>query len=237
LEQIKNQLKLALRRAPFAQLCRAEITAAGLTVITADPAYSRAWGRGWRALRHGLESEATTERLWISPSWEIYERWCFLRVGRLLASTMTAWNWRRLTNPHRWVGMFGDRQGELMLQPTFWSKQSGKLRKWSISKQRVPDLVLTVECGGVARFVILDAKYRASRSNILDAMDSAHVYQDSLRIGSHRPDATLLLIPACGGAEWLENPTFQDEHRVGAHVLSPSAESTLPKVMMEVLGL
>ena len=33
----------------------------------------------------------------------------------------------------------------------------------------------------------MDAKYRTSRVAVLDAMASAHIYQDSLRIGACRP--------------------------------------------------
>ena len=106
---------------------------------------------------------------------------------------------------------------------------------WSISRERIPDMVLTVTADFGTRFVVLDAKYRASRPNVLDAMESAHIYQDSLRIGARRPDASLLIIPANGGAEWLEDPAFHDVHRVGVHVLSPDAERTLPPVVGRVL--
>lgn len=238
LDDVTAQLKVVLRHRPFALVQRAEVTAAGLTAIAADPIYSRAWGRGWRALRHGVEASASTERLWVSPSWEIYERWCFIRLGRLLANQMPAWNWRRLENPDRWVGSHADRRGELRLQPTFASmpqKTEGKW--WSVSRQRVPDLVLSVEGPGGRAFVVLDAKYRTSRSNVLDAMESAHIYQDSLRFGSRRPEASLLVVPSTGGANWLEEPTFQVEHRVGVHVLSPESNSVLPILATRALIL
>lgn len=235
LEDVTAQLKIALRQSPFNQVQRAEITAAGLTAIAADPIYSRAWSRGWRALRHGIDSSANSERLWISPSWEIYERWCFLRLGKLLATTFPAWEWRRLVSPHRWVGTRGDRRAELTLQPTFGSRTCESEKMWSISKQRLPDLVLTVEHANDVRFVVLDAKYRTSRSNVLDAMESAHIYQDSLRIGARRPDASLLLIPASGGADWLEEPSFHARHRVGVHALSPEGDITIPNLIKEAL--
>lgn len=57
-------------------------------VKAADPAYSRAWGRGWRALRLGMEHGESSERLWISPSWEIYERWCFVKIGQMLVDAL-----------------------------------------------------------------------------------------------------------------------------------------------------
>jgi hypothetical protein len=235
LADLITRLKIVLRQSPFAQVQRAEVTAGGLTTIAADPIYSRAWSRGWRALRHGVESDTTSERLWVSPSWEIYERWCFLRVGKLLAAIMPAWGWHRLVDPHRWVGFYASRRGELRLQPTFSSRRRQSDKMWSVSRERVPDLVLTVADPGGVRFIVLDAKYRTSRADVLDAMESAHVYQDSLRIGSQRAEASLLLIPSGGGASWLENPAFQAEHRVGIHVLSPDGETTLPVLVTETL--
>jgi hypothetical protein len=104
------QLATVLRRFPFPQVRRPEITAAGLTAIAADPIYSRAWGRGWRALRDGVETEMSTERLWVSPSWEIYERWCFLRLGKLLAFSTPSWQWSLQRNPRQWVGVGPDAQ-------------------------------------------------------------------------------------------------------------------------------
>jgi hypothetical protein len=237
LDDLTAELQVLARQSPFGGVQRSEITATGLTAIAADPVYSRAWGRGWRALRHGVESSESTERLWVSPSWEIYERWCFLRVGQLLSATLPAWSWRRLKSPDRWVGTHAGRHAELRLQPTFRSREREIEKMWSISKERVPDLVLTVHDAEAVRFVVLDAKYRSSRSNVLDAMESAHIYQDSLRIGSRRPEAALLLIPSTGGASWLEEPAFQLEHRVGIHPFSPGSDSALPPLVMSVLDV
>ena len=94
-----------------------------------------------------------------------------------------------------------------------------------------PDLLLTVERGGVTRFIVLDAKYRTSRFAVLDAMASAHIYQDSLRIGTSRPDAALLLVPSGGGAVWLEDELVQDQHRVGVVPLAPGGVRLLPRLV------
>lgn len=108
---------------------------------------------------------------------------------------------------------------------------------WSVSRRREPDLVLVVHRGDEVRFVVLDAKYRASRANVLEAMASAHIYQDSLRIGSEKPYASLLLIPSGGGASWLEDEGFLEEHRVGLHVFSPEEETRLPSIIQGVLNI
>jgi hypothetical protein len=235
LEDIAAELKILSRRSPFVDVRRPEVTAAGLTAVAADHVYARAWGRGWRALRRGVESGETAERLWVSPSWEIYERWCFVRLAKMLRAAAPEWQWTRRSD--RWVGGFAGRRAELILQPTFRSRDAEVPGMWSVSKERVPDLVLRVDSTEGTRFVVLDAKYRASRSNVLDAMESAHIYQDSLRIGPRRPDAALLLMPAGGGAKWLESPAFQSKHRVGVHVLSPGTDTAVPRLMTEALSV
>jgi hypothetical protein len=227
LDDLLQALRGLLRVLPFSHVSRAEITAAGLTGVAADPSYARAWGRGWRALRHGLESDRTAERLWISPSWEIYERWCFLRLGRALAAAMPAWNWRAHSGGRRWTAAFDGTTAELLLQPVFSAYDSGRARR-SISGERQPDIVLMVSGPDGARFVVLDAKYRTSRQGVLDAMASAHLYRDALRIGDARPLASLLLVPAGGGAPWLEDADFHAQQRVGVCVLSPGQPSSLP---------
>jgi hypothetical protein len=235
LESLIAQLNRIGRQLPFAAVERAEITAAGLTAIAADSTYSRAWSRGWRALRRGVDATETAERLWLSPSWEIYERWCFLRIGKLLKDRFASWNWSRRTNPHRWEGSSGERRAELRLQPTFSTCETQAPLRWSLSRERVPDIVLSVRIGEVTRFLVFDVKYRASRTSILDAMESAHIYQDSLRIGSRRPEATLLIVPRTESATWLASPTFVQAHRVGIHALQLEGSPKLPGVVSEFL--
>jgi hypothetical protein len=234
--KLTARLSAVSRAYPFTQVTRSEITSAGLTAVAADPIYAQAWNRGWRAIRHGLESGETTERLWVSPSWEIYERWCYLRIGKMLSESMPAWGWHRRTNPDKWIGTHDGRRAELRLQPTFRSRDGETDHPmWSISKERVPDLVLTISSIDGTRFIVFDAKYRTSRTSVLDAMASAHIYQDSLRIGSRRPEASLIVVPCGGGAPWLEAPGFQAQHRVGVQVLSPDATGSIPSLVRDAL--
>lgn len=236
LKDFESQFKRLLRMQPFSEVRREEITSAGLTAIAADPQYSRAWRLGRKVLRQGFDSTDNEERLWISPSWEIYERWCFIRFGKMLAEEWPEWGWQRKNSSHRWKGSSNRAQAVLILQPAFLANRPGEEKRWSISKQRVPDLVLQVKRGVEIRFVVLDAKYRSTRANVLDAMGSAHIYQDALRIGNRRPEGSLLIVPASGGADWLESPEFQKEHRVGVHVMAPGVKCSLPGFINEVLA-
>jgi hypothetical protein len=83
---------------------------------------------------------------------------------------------------------------------------------------------------------VLDAKYRTSRVNVLDAMESAHIYQDALRMSDRRPAGSLLLVPRGGGAPWLEDVAFQAEHRVGVHALSPIGDNHLPALVRHLFN-
>jgi hypothetical protein len=235
LDSLVVQLEQIERSYPFTDVQRAEVTAAGLTAITADPAYARAWNKGWHALRRGVDASETTDRLWLPPSWEIYERWCFMRLGQLLKEKFFEWNWSRHTNPHRWIGFSGSRRAELTLQPTFCTSEIEVPHRWSVSKQREPDVVLAVRNGNATKFVVFDVKYRVSRQNVLDAMTSAHIYQDSLRIGARRPEATFLIVPRSNGAAWLTAPGFLDAHRVGVYALDAEGSATLPHVVAALL--
>lgn len=235
LDHLAGRLRQITHDRLFREVERPEISAAGLTAISADALYSRAWSRGWLALRPGIASKSAVERLWISPSWEIYERWCFIRLGKMLATAMPEWNWHLLRE--RWVGSFDGSVSELMLQPTFRSWRGTPKGRWSISKQREPDLVLLATRNSVTRFLVLDAKYRTSRTSVLDAMESAHVYQDSLRIGSQRPHGSILLVPRGAGAGWLENVDFQMEHRVGVAPFSPGTDNDIPLLAKQVLAI
>jgi hypothetical protein len=79
---------------------------------------------------------------------------------------------------------------------------------------------------------VLDAKYRRARQYVLEAMESAHIYRDSLRWMGQRADVSLLFVPAEPGASWLTDPAFHQEERVGAWVL----DGAMPPALLDVLG-
>ena len=229
LNDIGTRLDRLCRRSVLREVTRPALTVAGLNAVSADPAYGRAWRLGWFILRRGIEGELADERLWISPTWEIYERWCFARVKQWLTDTYavewsaqgekTASDFRILKGRGR-----DGRQFDLHLQPTFlaWDDRRGQSSRRSISGQRIPDILLQIDTG--SRNIVLDAKYRTTRENVLDAMTSAHIYRDALRIDGRRIDSALLLIPRGGGASWLEDPAFIRKHAVGVLEMAPGAD-------------
>lgn len=239
LNSLKAELRAVLRCEPWSLIRSPELTAAGLTAITSDPVYARAYQQGWKALRVTLSGDAD-ERMWLSPSWEVFERWCFVRLAKVLRDQFPALTWTRHgTGDHDaraeacWRGVGDGGVITLLLQPEFQSFRSAPPR-WgmqSISRQRYPDLMLAVERGDQRSFILLDAKYRVSRQGVLEAMESAHIYRDALRWHGQRAEYALLLLPAPTEADWLCDADFQRRERVGA---SPFV-GALPEILSEAL--
>ena len=230
LEELAGKLAKVSRFNPYASVSRAEVTAAGLNAISAHPSYARAYRFAWSALRPGVAGEARQESLWISPTWEIYERWCFTRVATCLREIYSDLTWvmqhpGARSNCVRLVGSGPDIRVEASLQRRFPSGGAEKSGLQSVSLQLQPDLLITVESGSERKMLILDAKYRTSRQNVLDAMRSAHLYQDALRWNGTRAACSLLLVPRSDGAPWLADASFQTAHRVGVHMLAPDSTS------------
>ena len=230
--EMEHEFVVAERRSPFSEVRRAEVTAAGLNAVAAHPLYGRFWRVGWEALRRGVYRLDPTDLLPLSPTWEIYERWCFVALARKLREWLPNYAWNDAGAPgsdrRGFVGRRGDgHRVALHLQKTF-SRTNGipKNEAWSVSRECRPDLVLTSETrDGVTRFIVLDAKYRAGEQSILEGMaESAHLYHDALRWGSRRPDCALLLVPNAAEVEWLTHADYVHKHSVGVVALRPDVE-------------
>ncbi|WP_340572494.1 DUF2357 domain-containing protein [Stenotrophomonas sp. G106K1] len=237
LEAFSARLRSLAKRLPYAAATQTEINASGLTAISANPDYARAYRLGWAALRPGVAGLDRDESLWISPTWEIYERWCFVQVVQAIQSLFPELTWtcqRSATvDVVRHIGSAESVRVEVLLQRTFQSAGQPNFGMSSVSLQLKPDIVVTAEIGPERRMLVLDAKYRTSRQGVLDAMRSAHIYQDALRWKGQRPDCSLLLVPRAGGASWLEDAAFHTSHRTGIHVLSPDQDPSELRAMLE----
>lgn len=238
LAELERRMVDQLRRQPFRDVTRPEITAAGLNAIASHPMYARAWRFGWKAMRHGVAGEIQDERLWTSPTWEVYERWCFARLASDLAALRPDLDWTGVEFGGKGadaqaIGRGSNETIKILFQPSFPGRTPSSAHGfWSIAKGRFPDIVITHQVGADRRFVVLDAKYRVSRPNVVDAMDSAHLYHDALRWGDERPWLSLLLVPRGGGASWLEEPEFRREHGVG--VVELSVDSDRSRLLTEL---
>lgn len=206
----------------FSEVCNGETTATGLTQIAAQPTYSRAYRIGNRALATGVEGSDSADQLHVTPSWGVYETWCYLEVlktvGKVTGRQGVEVNSKAMASD-RCVSFSLDDGAVLsvLFQAKFpaLKPSSGRIG-WSLSKERRPDIVL-VHTGieGSDSFV-LDAKWRSGRENVLDAMQSAHIYHDSLRVDGRSPAFALLLLPGTSSVPELEEKVFIKTHAVGA---------------------
>jgi hypothetical protein len=175
-------------------------------------------------LATGVDGDDAADMLHMNHSWGIYETWCFLEVVRCVQDIVGATP--RQTKPSAvsadmtfMVKMPDGGSLEVLFQANFPSSSEaspGGRLGWSISRMRIPDIVLVAKSSKGFRTLILDAKWRSGRENVLDAMQSAHVYHDSLRLAGAAPTPCLLLLPGITVVPHLEQPDFIAEHGVGA---------------------
>jgi hypothetical protein len=227
LDALSGEVRRCLQSEPLSAVTRQEISAAGLTAIAANPNYARAQQLISRMLRIGFEQGELVERSAMSPTWAIYEAWCFTRIAKLLQGRFPQWKWRRRNYADRRYGIsgtLGDKHIDLRYQKQFsYSKELPSSGCWSISAQLIPDIVLIARTATAQSLMVLDAKYRVARHRVLEGMHSAHVYHDALRLGATPPAFSALLLPAMAeSAGWLHDKAFQATHKVGAIVCSRS---------------
>lgn len=244
LDELDEGIRRLCKTVPFTAVRGAEVSAAGLNVIAGHPLYAAAYRYAWQARRPGVDGHWDDEMLSLSPTWEIYERWCFLQLTRVLQDVFPTLTWRRHSSGSKAdrlieVGTGNDEKVEVHLQRTFPamdSKAEGA-RFHSISGERRPDIVVTYVARSVRRFLVLDPKYSVSRNRVLAAMEAAHIYRDSLRWEGQRPDCTILLVPAPSQAGWLEAAEFVEQNGVGVLPFSPGAGRERLKQLIERLLL
>lgn len=242
--RLLDELDEGLRRLcgvpPFSAVRQAEVSAAGLNVLARHPLYAAAYRRAWQALRPGIDGDREDEMLSLSPTWEIYERWCFLQLTNVLREVFPALTWTRRSTGAKVdrlleVGTSGGVRVEIHLQRIFHAMDNIPCgaQFHSISGERRPDIVVTYASKGVKRFLVFDPKYSVSRDSLLAAMEAAHIYRDCLRWDGRRPDGALLLIPAAGKAAWLETVDFFEQNAVGVLSLSPSTGQRRLRELLE----
>ena len=224
LDGVSRTLAAVMAHDPFRSVTRPEITAAGLNAISSHPDYARAYSSGWKTIRSGLRGVDRSEVIWLRPTWELYERWCFIRVVHLIEDRATRTSTAKTNGATRaWHGCTDSgTEVSALLQPKFPAfDNASRTGFWSMSREREPDIVVTIKTADHRRFLVLDAKYRQSRFGVLESMASAHIYHDSLRWDGGCPDLALLLVPSGGGAPWLEETALMGQERIGVIVLRP----------------
>lgn len=235
-----DRLAALYDRSSLRRLTPAPATEAALLVIADDIAYARlhALGRRFCSPRFRLHGAASDPAAAVRPSYSLYELWCLLAVERSLRSALPGWTWsshgtdRLLDLGSTGEGIRFDAVSPadvhlgIEFNPTIpgWFNRQGRTR-FSLSRERRPDLVLTADTPGhPGRWIVLDAKYRAGRQNLADAFESLHIYRDALR-DQKRGGACLgglLLAPQADAesSEWFTS-SWRTEWGIGAVALAP----------------
>lgn len=212
----RRELIRLRRRAPFSDVTQVMVTAAGLNAVSAEPAYSRAHRLGGVLLRRGV-SDLGGEMHYLSPTWEVYEAWCFAALAKAF-TTLEAVSWSAVRRSGCQMALMATSQGRevwMYFQLSCPSLEQSSLGYASISQRRIPDIVVEVMQGEGAAFYCLDAKYRVSTQALMEAMGSAHIYRDAIRRQGERPQAAYLLAPSVAGVPKLAESAYRDQHGVG----------------------
>jgi hypothetical protein len=220
LRSLQHGANTLLRRAPFSAVTRAETSAAGLTQVSALPVYASAYRWGAASMSAEIGDNRGVDALHISPSWGVYETWCYVKVvelvGQFIPSLRPAHSVVAIADLTLAGKLGDDTLVEVLLQPTFPAVDVGNSRLAdSLSRERRPDIAIACCRAGTWHYVLLDAKYRSGRANVLDAMASAHIYHDSLRVDKLKPEMALLLLPGSTTVPHLDEPAFWREHHIG----------------------
>lgn len=215
-------------------------TEASLAVFQDDPRYARfhRLARPFLSPRFRLQSSEDSPKAAIRPSFTLYELWTFLALQRLLERELQDGVWSHdklntllsLDSTGEGALYRADLPGQGRLDLLFNATFRGyfnrcKNDRFSLTGERRPDLVLTWKpLSGEARWICLDAKYRAGRSNLADAFESLHIYRDSLRYEDFgdRCRTAYLLTPAQDNdcADWF-SADFIETYGLGAFRLTP----------------
>lgn len=216
---------------------------AATSAMARHPAYARFELLTGRVLRPRLLAATDgVSSLWLRPTYELYEYWCFFTVADVLMGLMPHLKWKSslCQAPDGLLVAVPDecevsaategRTIRLIFQKTFpaYTPQLAEGNQpFSVSAERRPDIILEVADSAGYRMLALDAKYRCSRSSLHEALGSMHVYRDSLRVSgkNNKLAGAFILTPAHElGARHYYNASYRDIFCIGAFDLSPSVE-------------
>lgn len=206
------------------------------------PLYAQAHRLLHRLLDPGLRlSEAAAVEVSVRPSFDLFELLAFFDLAlRLEKALGPSWCW---TAPEvaagegallAWPanGATFEARGprgltlRLQYQRTFhsWTERSSlesSVRSCtSLTAERRPDFILCVIREGTPeRWLVLDAKYRSSRTAVLEGLRDVHVYRDSLRWEGMSPAGAFVIVPALhADAKVFSEQTYLERHQFGALV-------------------
>ncbi len=232
-----ERLERLVRQSFLGDLQPEPASGAALLVVQDHPCYARLHRLGRRFLSALFTWSGEGPSAPTRPSFELYELWCFLALWRVLQRALPTARWTQhnlgkllaLTPGHTGARLRADWCGgtvSIHFNPTFRSVLSGipKHGRWSLSRERRPDLTVSWQRADHSAWVCLDAKYRAGPSNLADALASVHIYRDSLRwkdLGGPCQRAALLAPRQSADCALWFSRSFRDAHGFGIWQLRP----------------
>ncbi|MBL0404443.1 hypothetical protein JKG68_10730 [Microvirga aerilata] len=237
------EIQTTLRGSLFKDLEPLPLTETTLQAIGGHPLYGRIQTMVRRLLEPGLDladRDVPSEGLMgaLRPTFDLFELLVLSRLQRALTQTLGA-QWQIDERPftpgallshdgsstRQWIAHSkSDRtRVELTYQPEFgaYAESKTELGRRSLSGKRRPDFTLSVwDKQTLVAWTIIDAKYRASRQSIHDALADIHIYRDSLRWHGRRCDSAFIVVPALApDAIRYSHTDYLLEHNFGALVL------------------
>jgi hypothetical protein len=186
----------------------------GVTQVFADhPAYGRFSKLARRLLTPGVQLDQKGDLASsLRRSWDLFEIYCLYKLIDMLQQALgEAWTVHRKPLTHHvlssppegrcWSASHADgREWVVFYQQHFGHTGADA---FTISRGRRPDFVLAAFVRKrLKHWVLLDAKYRTEEGSIHEALESMHIYRDSLRWrcdkggGEQTASAGYLLVPA-----------------------------------------
>ena len=182
----------------------------------------------------------------LKHTYDLYEVAVLYRLADAVQALL-GHGWKRRETPWRGGGVelrpparIVWRQGgwlvRLEYQRTFPAHDKARGPWRSISKALRPDYLLAVERDGIPiGWIVLDAKYRASRTAVLEGLRDVHVYRDALRWQGCPPAAAFVLAPAVDpGVAVFAKKAYRETQKFGV-IVSGGASADLAIALGEML--
>lgn len=223
-----DRLQMILCRQPWRQIER-ERVGTEIELLQSREAW-RIWDLARQIQSPSFSPTANADPVSQPPTYTIYEWWCFQQLVKVLSTIAQGepqWSEniqddQQIQHGSTVSWTIGDSVLHLhynMRFQAFWERQPQQ--PYSVVGEQRPDFVLTFQ----QRWLVLDAKYRTTRVNVLDAFRSAFSYLESLRLPSFdsRAQGCFLLSPKMllESQEWFQ-PKFHRDNHFGVLECAPS---------------
>ncbi len=240
LEGMADRLRDLLWQSPLIDIEPAPLEDAAFLVILNDPLYATVHKYGRLLCNQSLSLQGKDFASSMSRSFDIYELWCFRETVRQFETELgmeaTYRNVDTVSENPKWgtIAEFaiGIEVWQLEYNATFPhyiptdANNSTRTERYSLLGEQRPDIVVYYANPSANKHIwmALDAKYRTSKDNLLDAFSSAFAYNQSLldpRFGGHSIGCYLLTPKSQQNTQKWFGDEFASTYPFGAFVLHP----------------